>query len=565
MNDVAQFEPEHIGGGRGREEESGHKCSGALPSRRALRPFHNRPDYRNSGSGGPLHFLQRSGAGTVTPLCRVVFGVANPAEITRSDLSFSFRTLRLTHASILLRWGLLSLILVGLGAGVSEVRAATDVDPDVRNSMPEDYFPTLKKFIDQALLQSPQVIYQELNTEVAEAQKLYLGVAPLLPNLHGSAYGGETVQTTQGANAQVTRGTGVYYDVQLNQPIFQWGALKNGLLVQKIAEAIAQRNYVTVYLQYAQQIRKQFLGLVAAKIAVRNARYNLDLRKQALDAAQQQLKAGVVTDSSVMGPQLDLEDAQLAFDTSVQSYNYGRRQLAREIGQTDIAEDLIPVEIPAPTFSLAAASDLTADVLRTGARYTPDAQLALLNIRNWQLQYEINKVNLLPKLAGQADFNQSNTPQINNGAITQNITVNQTYYIQANWNIFDGFATRGRKQEALIRRRQAERDLKAKAEATEDAAQNSQRMVELAWKQLDLTTRRNGIAQAGLKQAEADLAAHVGSEQTVAGFKANAYNFEYSLALTRTGFLSQWSDFVSLVGHDPAMNNLPARYVRPVQ
>ena len=455
--------------------------------------------------------------------------------------------------------------MTGLGAGISEIRAATDVDPDVAKSMPEDYFPTLKTFIDQALLQSPQVIYQELNTEVAEAQKLYIGLAPLLPNLHGSAYGGETVQTTQGANSQVTRGTGVYYDIQGNQPLFQWGALKNGLLVQKIAVAIAERNYVTVYLQYAEQIRKQFLNLVAAKIAVRNARFNLDVRKQALDAAQQQLKAGVVTDAYVMGPQLDLEDAQLAFDTNTQSYNYGRRQLAREIGQKDIADELIPLEIPAPTFSLAAASDLTADVLRTGARYTPDAQLALLNIRNWQLQYQINKVNLLPKLSGQVDLNQSNTPQINNGAITQNITVNQTYYLQANWNIFDGFATRGRKQEALVRRRQAERDLKAKTEATEDAAQNSQRMVELAWKQLDLTTRRNGIAQAGLKQAEADLAAHVGSAQAVDALRAGAYNSEYVLALTRTGFLSQWSDFVSLVGHDPAMNNLPARYVRPVQ
>jgi outer membrane protein TolC len=473
--------------------------------------------------------------------------------------------LRLTHASTHLRWSLLGLLLAGIFAGVAAVRAATDVDPDVANSMPEDYFPTLKTFIDQALLQSPQVIYQELNTEVAEAQKLYTGVAPLLPNLHGSAYGGETVQSTQGANAQVTRGTGVYYDLQVNQPVFQWGALKNGLLAQKIAVAIAQRNYVTVYLQYVEQIRKQFLGLVAAKIAVRNARFNLDLRKQALDAAQQQLKAGVVTDAYVMGPQLDLEDAQLSFESNLHSYNYGRRQLAREIGQTDIADDLIPREIPAPTFSLAAASDLTADVLRTGARYTPDAQVALLNIRNWQLQYQINKVNLLPKISGQVDFNQSNTPQIANGQITQNITVNQTYYLQANWNIFDGFATRGRKQEALIRRRQAERDLKAKTEATEDAAQNSERMVELAWKQLDLTTRRNGIAHASLKQAEDDLAAHVGSEQAVAGLRANAYNFEYSLALTRTGFLSQWSDFVSLVGHDPAMNNLPVRYVRPVQ
>jgi outer membrane protein TolC len=474
--------------------------------------------------------------------------------------------LRLTHASILLRWGLLGLIFAGLGAAIPGARAATEVDPDVMNTMPEDYFPALKMFIDLALLQSPQVIYQELNTEVAEAQKLYAGIAPLLPYVRGSIQDGTQVQsaTVQGSVAQ--RQSGIYYDLQAGQPVFQWGQLKNGLLAQKVAVAIAERNYATVYLQYAGLIRKQFLGLITSKMAVRNARFNLELRKKAYNAAKEQLKAGATTDAAVMGPELDQDDAQLAFESNQQSYAYGRRQLARELGRTNLADDEIPAAVPEPRFSTSAASDLTADVLRTGARYTPDAQLGLLNVRNWALQYKINKVNLLPRVSLTADVNQQNQVQVQgNGVLQQNTVLSESYYIRADWNIFDGLATKGRMTEALLRRRQAERDLKAKTEATEDAAQNSQRQLELAWRTLLVATRRRGIAYASLQRAQDDLASHVGTEETVSALQANDYATEYALALSRTNFLSQWTDFVSLVGHDPAMNNLPAHYVRPVQ
>ena len=37
---------------------------------------------------------------------------------------------------------------------------------------------------------------------------------------------------------------------------------------------------------------------------------------------------------------------------------------------------------------------------------------------------------------------------------------------------------------------------------------------------------------------------------------------EYNNALARAAFLSDWSSFVSLAADDPALNSLPARYVR---
>ena len=43
------------------------------------------------------------------------------------------------------------------------------------------------------------------------------------------------------------------------------------------------------------------------------------------------------------------------------------------------------------------------------------------------------------------------------------------------------------------------------------------------------------------------------------------YANETAVAGARADFLSTWGDFVSLVGGDPAMNNLPTHYVRDLR
>jgi outer membrane protein TolC len=442
-----------------------------------------------------------------------------------------------------------------------------DPDPDVDGSMPEDYFPGLKVMLQEALQQAPSLVVNEMNIEIAQAQKLYNGISPMLPHVGGNLLGGENSQkVVSNSSGSSSHGTSFQYDLGASQALFQWGQLKNGLLQQKVAVAINERNYATVYMQFAQTLRRTYVGLIAAKIALRNAQFNLDLRKKAYASAQEQLKGGFITAAAAAGPQLENEDAQIAEEISAQSYLYQRQQLGRMVGRREIPDAEIPVGMPAPKFSTSAAADLTADLLRTGARYTPDAQLGLLNIRNWALQYQINKVNLLPRISATADVNQQNNASVSTGAqLSQYLVETQSYYIRADWNIFDGLATRGRKEEALIHRRQAERDLKMKVDSTLDAAQNSQKMVELAWRQLDLATRRDWINQDALRRAIDDLANHVVSSESVSSARANAYVSEYGLAISRSNFLSQWADFVSLVGHDPALNNIPARYVRPIQ
>lgn len=450
-------------------------------------------------------------------------------------------------------------------AGPAAALRADEPDYAVDGTMPEDYLPALKTLITEALKQSPAMLAKELDINIANAQKLYNGIAPMLPNANGwLQYGTDISQVANNSSAN-NRNTGFYYDVQAHQTIFQWGQLRNQLQQSKINVAISERNYASAYQEFVQQMRRQYLQLILDKISLRNAQFDAKAAARRQDEAHERLKRGAIDPGQVMGYDLEAGDAKLQAETNEQTYLFDRRQLAREVGRKDLGDDEIPLSVPEPKYSGAAASELLAELLRTGARYAADSQIALLQINNAKLQYKYQKVNLLPKLSMQGEVNQSNQTNATPNSVSQTAVVNEIYFVRADWLIFDGLATRGRKQEALLRRRQAERNLQISADADMDAAQNAQRMAELSWEALGYAKTRYDVTQSIYQRAQDDLKRGATSEEAVAIQQRSAYGQDFLLTNARVLFLANWSSFVRLTVHDPVMNNLPARYVRPVQ
>jgi outer membrane protein TolC len=141
--------------------------------------------------------------------------------------------------------------------------------------MPEDYLPALKPLLETALKQSPRMIANQLQIAVADAQRIANGVSPLLPGVGGSMQYGvqySAVSNNPSANA---KNKGLFYTAQISQNLFQWGALKNMLEVQKAAEVITEKNYAEGYRVFVTTLRRQYLSLVATKISLRNARFSL--------------------------------------------------------------------------------------------------------------------------------------------------------------------------------------------------------------------------------------------------------------------------------------------------
>jgi outer membrane protein TolC len=431
--------------------------------------------------------------------------------------------------------------------------------------MPEDYLPGLKQIVATASTESPEMISDAMSIDIANAQKLYTGIAPMLFNLNGwSQYGDQVSHVAANAGATTTS-RGLQYDFEGHQPVFHWGQLKDRLNQSRISVAMTERLYATGYQSFVAGLRRQYLALISQKIAWRNTQFVLENRTRALNALREQAKVGAAPAAVMQGAQLDYDEVKLAADRQEQDYRFARRQLARAIGKPDLSDDAIPLDVPEPRYSAAAAGDLLADVLRTGGRYLGDSQVSLLQIKNAALDYDYWKKNLMPMFQIQAELNQQNATNATPTSVQQTAITQENLYFRADWNVFDGFGTRGRKEEALLRRRQAERELKLKAEAELDEAQNARRNVDFAWRALQTTGLRAAIAHTGLIFAEQDRARGAGSDENVAASRSNDYANQYNLMTARTNFLATWADFVALTGHDPALNALPARYVRPVQ
>ncbi|MGH7994988.1 MAG: TolC family protein [Opitutaceae bacterium] len=458
-----------------------------------------------------------------------------------------------------------SLAILALGLSGLAVLRADPPDPDVAGSLPEDYLPGLRPMIAAALKESPEMIKDALSIAIADAQKLYNGIGPMLPQVQAQMQYGENWSAVAANAAASTSNKGFYYDLHLTQPIFQWGQLKNQLTVQKIQAAISRRQYASAFEQFVQTLRSQYLGLITAKLEARNAGFLHDLARRSLAEVRSRIKAGTVNGGEIASAELGEAQAALDEERAKASYAFARREFARELGVRRIADEAVPTQVPAPRFSDAAAQTLLARLLRSGARYTPDAQTLLLNIRQEDLSYQIAKVSQLPMLSIRLDVNQQNWTNATTASVSQTAITSENYYLQAQWDIFDGFETRGRKEEALDRRRQLERQLRITADTLMDQAQNQERTVKFAWDQLAISERQYQLAQESLRTAEGDLARGVGSDDAVDSSRAASNAYELGLMNSRSRFLSSWCDFLSQVGADPIMNQLPARYVRLVK
>jgi len=432
----------------------------------------------------------------------------------------------------------------------------------VNGTLPEDLMPGLRPLIENGLSQAPEMITQGINISISEAQRLYNGYGPMLPNIGGNAQYGD-YETSIANNPQATSRTlGSFYSVTLTQPVFRWGALRNQLEVQQIGVLLSEKNFTLGYLNFANSVRKQYEGLIISKMALRNSLLNLRIKQTAMDQAIVQLKAGAIPQTSFDSTKLDLDSTKVNFDRDSQAYDFARHALAREVGVKDIPDDSIPPGIPLPKYSAAASSRLVSELLQTGARNTIQFQQGKLQVAQSELLYKNARLGLMPNFSAQANIQEWNQTNVQNGSVTQNALLNEQVSLQVNWTIFDGFQTHGRKREALLRRRQAENDLEQTTDRILYEAQNSQRSVDIAWRQLQVTERSFEYSSYSNQQQQTELKLGNISQDAADLSQYNCNGAEIADAQTRNDFLLAWCDFLSVVDADPVMNKLPASYAR---
>jgi outer membrane protein TolC len=431
--------------------------------------------------------------------------------------------------------------------------------PAVQGTMPEDYIPGLAPLLKQAVERSPSTIMASVAVAQAEAGR-YSNAALLWPQLGLNANYAVNTQSQTGGTASTNRG--LFYNASINQPIFQWGAYRNQALIGDLCEKIAERQFADAYRMLAVSIREQYMALVGKKIQLRNARFGLKLSKESLQVQQARFDAGASSEAEIGNFRMSVEEAELLADRSEEDYGYAKRVFTRLVGIDELSEDSIPLELKHPEFSPALADAVLTGFVGDGIESTFQSEVYKMTLKQQDLNYSIAKVRLLPKLAASAGISFQNQTQINGPNVSQVGIQTENYSIGANWNIFDGFATRGAKLSALASKRLAERERQTYIDQTIDQVSDMRKQVGFSSRAMHLAEVHNELIGAEIRRLGDDKTLGYGSQASIDTGLVTFYATEFNMALARSDYYSRWTEFISIAGIDPALSNLQSRYVR---
>jgi outer membrane protein TolC len=431
--------------------------------------------------------------------------------------------------------------------------------PSLEGTMPEDYLPGLKPLLKEAVERSPNTISASISVASAEAAR-YSNASILWPSVTLSSQYAETIEATSQSTNDKSKG--LYYSAGINQPIFQWGAYKNQAEIGNLGEKIAERNFAEAYRSLAIIIREQYFGLIGKKILLRNAQFNLKLSNEALLAQKARFDAGASSEAELGNFRMSTEQAQLDADRAAVDYENAKQIFIRLVGIESLDDASIPLELPHPEFSAPKADAVLAGFVGDGVESTFQSQVYKMYIQESDLNYKIAKVRLLPKLSASASYGVSNQTALQGGGVTQEKLQSESYAIAANWAIFDGFATKGAKLSALEGKRSYEQTEKNYVDSMIDQMGYLRKQLGFSARAMSIAEVHYNLIEAEVRRIGDDKSLGYASQASVDSGILTMYATGYQQAYARTDFYSRWTEFVSTAGLDPALGNLPSRYVR---
>ncbi len=442
----------------------------------------------------------------------------------------------------------------------------------MEGQMPEDTLPDLKTILVSALKQSPQMVQNEISIAQAEASR-YASSSQRLPQVSANAsYAWNRISADKAeppggfkpgdSTKSEDKSSGPYYGVSLNQPLFTWYALTNQVKIADIAIKISEKNYAEAYRGLANTIRSQYLGLIFQKVSLRNQRFNLNQTARLLALDEARLKSGAMAPAELMQPRAGYAAARLAMARSEELYAVSKRQLARMAGLSAINEEAIPLEAPMWGGTSEASSTLLARWQRDGVEVTYQGQINSLRIKDAELNYKVARTRLYPKFSLTASASQYNSQNVTATAVTQQAAFSTTYGVSGSWTLFDGFAARGAKRYALENKRLYEYQQRNLAVQLTDQVESSVKLIGFSAQSLEMTEATRAGAAFSVQLISDEFKRGSVTEDAVTTATSQLYSQEAAVVLARIDLLTRWCDLVSLVGADPILNQLPARYVR---
>lgn len=417
--------------------------------------------------------------------------------------------------------------------------------------LPEDVFPSLQPYLQHAVAESPRMLLQRLNLEIAQGDKLQ-NRAGLLPSVGGYYSKSQTQDERQDLPGQRLDTSKTYYNISVTQPVFYWGARVNAYKMSVIREKISHDQYEDAYRQLLVEIRNAYLGLVSLKCQIAAARFNESLAHEALRSGEERVAKKTLAEGEIFRLRIASEQSEIGLASLEAQFVDAKQNFAALTGTPAPEDDQIPDSVPELIYYKPTYDGVLSSFLAQKDPATPSLVALRRQITVNDLDYRNARKRLLPTASISAGISQDEQSYTVN--IAQKYGVRSKFVsLNVNWAIFDGLATRGAVASALARKRQAQASYTQAIDAAQRQAQSAVRGVDIAYRQMALNDRLLDNSMQYLKYRREDFKRGQSSESDV-----NAAQAGYNAALVgavnaRIGFLLKGLDLVSATATDPAL------------
>lgn len=429
----------------------------------------------------------------------------------------------------------------------------------VGQSLPtaEQTFPQLQPILTAALQQSPRMIEQNLDLEIA-ASDLVVARSGLYPSV-GSSFRDHLANEKRKDISGTLNSDKLYYDISLTQPLFHWNERRNRAKIGRIQEQIAHKQYAQAYAGLAQEIRSAYLRLVIQKAQLEAATFAQAKAEQAYALAQERLRNRVISESEIFMPRINVDQAVLATDRARDSLDDTKRFFKALTGMAAPADEAIPTMITRTMATEGEINRLVAGFLSQAEPRTFATEILKARLDVERLNYAITKTNLRPKFNIVAGISQDEVSYTTNLAAKFGVRT-QYVGISGNWTLFDGLATRGYVASALARVRKLEANYKRLTDDLGAEIQRSARQLQFAERQMYIQDQLFFSAEAFLKARKEDFSRGTAAEADVAMAQLSLNRELVATLQARADFLLRSSEFIASIMNEPALANLPARF-----
>jgi outer membrane protein TolC len=134
--------------------------------------------------------------------------------------------------------------------------------------------------------------------------------------------------------------------------------------------------------------------------------------------------------------------------------------------------------------------------------------------------------------------------------------------VNVQWNIFDGFATRGALREAMATKRLFERNREVRVEEMLQDVQLLERSLAVDAENIALTEIRRGMAEQAQRRIAEEVTLGKVRRGEIERFRIGLLQAEAKNVEARAQFFGRWSEFVAVAGYDPLSRPLSVAHAR---